>query len=61
MTELTDLNQLPVYVITILVLAVGALFWENQKLNAEIRATLKEVFPAIQALQSALDFMKARE
>jgi CHASE3 domain sensor protein len=58
MPELTNIEALPVYIISVLVMTVGVLFWENQKLNKEIRDTLREVFPAVTALSSALEFVR---
>lgn len=60
MPQLTSLDELGIYVITVLVLAVGFLFRENQRLNREMVQTLKEVIPAIAALSSALTFVKGK-
>ena len=39
-------------------LVIAYLYSQNQALQKEIRQTLREVFPALTALQSAIDFIQ---
>jgi hypothetical protein len=41
-----------------LTFAVKSLWSQNQELQKEMRETLREVFPAMSALQTALDFIQ---
>lgn len=49
---------LPGIVIIALAFAVRSLWNQNQELQKEMRDTLREVFPAMTALQAALDFIQ---
>tara|TARA_R110000796_G_scaffold68034_9_gene156057 strand:- start:766 stop:972 length:207 start_codon:yes stop_codon:yes gene_type:complete len=45
-------------IIVALSFAVKSLWSQNQELQKEMRETLREVFPAMAALQAALDFIQ---
>lgn len=45
-------------IIVALSFAVKSLWSQNQELQKEMRETLREVFPAMSALQTALDFIQ---
>lgn len=48
-------------VVVILLTACGVLWRQNQALQKELRDTLREVFPVVQALQSAINFVEGRK
>lgn len=45
-------------IVVALILAVVALYRQNQALQKEARETLREVFPAVAALDRALEFVQ---
>lgn len=56
-SELLNQGLLGVLLV-VAIFAVIALYRQNQTLQKEMRETLREVFPAMIALQAALDFVQ---
>ena len=56
--QFVEAYGLPGIVIIVQAFIIRSLWADNKELNKEVREALREVFPAMVALQSAMDFIK---